>query len=109
WLQQAAVSLEEFESIVRQWLQPGSRAPDRPMVDPSAGPPVTTYAAYLSASCPYDSGDFLAKPIDLVQPRLVPEMIDTDPELAERDREYRGLLSGHFGRPRGDGLPYERH
>src|SRR5207253_4501365 len=53
--------------------------------------------------------DFLAKPIDLAQPRLVPEMIETDPELRERDREYQTLLWEHFGQPRGDGLPYERH
>jgi alkylation response protein AidB-like acyl-CoA dehydrogenase/flavin-dependent dehydrogenase/ferredoxin-like protein FixX len=109
WLQEAAISLDEFESIVRQHLEAGTRQPNRPLADPSAGGPVTAYAAYLAASCSYDSGDFLAQPIDLVQPRLVPEMIETDPELQERDREYRQLLSDHFGRPRADGLPYERH
>src|SRR5207237_1282629 len=81
WLQGAAVSLEKFESAVRQRLKGGPRHSERPLVDPGAGPPVTTYAAYLAASGPYDSGDFLAQPIDLMQPRLVPEMIDNDPEL----------------------------
>jgi alkylation response protein AidB-like acyl-CoA dehydrogenase/flavin-dependent dehydrogenase/ferredoxin-like protein FixX len=109
WLQGAAVSLEEFESTVRQRLEAGPRHSDRPLVDPGAGAPITTYAAYLAAPCPYDSGDFLTRPIDLVQPRLVPEMIESDPELAVRDREYRELLSSHFARPRADGLPYERH
>lgn len=109
WLQGAALSLEEFESIARQRLEAGPRPPDRPLVDPGAGPPVTTYSAYLAAACPYNSGDFLVQPTDLVQPRLVPEMIETDPELAERDRSYRELFSRHFGRPRADGLPYERH
>jgi alkylation response protein AidB-like acyl-CoA dehydrogenase len=108
WLQGAAVSLEKFESAVRQRLKGGPRHSERPLVDPGAGPPVTTYAAYLAASCPYDSGDFLAKPIDLVQPRLVPEMIDSDPELAERDREYREVFARHFGHTRAGGLVYER-
>src|SRR5262249_37630690 len=109
WFQSAAQMLEEFESVVRQRLEEGPRHRDRPLVDPAAGPPVTTYAAYLAAPCPYDSGDFLVKPVDLVQPRLVPEMIDTDAELAACNREYRELFSNYFGRPRADGLPYERH
>ena len=36
-------------------------------------------------------------------------MLKSDPELAERDREYRELVSSHFARPRADGLPYERY
>jgi alkylation response protein AidB-like acyl-CoA dehydrogenase/electron transfer flavoprotein alpha subunit len=104
WFQEAAVALDEFEGMVRQRLATGPRPTDRPLVDPSAGPPITTYAAYLATSCPYNFGDFLIQPIDLVQPRLVPEMIEVDPKLAERDREYRELFSNHFGRPRSEGV-----
>ncbi len=109
WLEEASVSLEQFESVVQSRLEPADRREDRPLVDPGAGPPMSSYAEYLSAPCPYDSGDFLSAPIDLVQPRFVPEMIETDPLLAARDREFRELLSGQFGRPRGNRLFYERY
>src|SRR5206468_10424794 len=66
WLEDASVSLEEFESILRRRLDPGTAGGSRPLVDPAASPPVQAYADYLTASCPYDSGDFLAMPVDLV-------------------------------------------
>jgi alkylation response protein AidB-like acyl-CoA dehydrogenase/flavin-dependent dehydrogenase/electron transfer flavoprotein alpha subunit/ferredoxin-like protein FixX len=119
WFQEAAVSLDQFESFLRQRLEAGPRFSERPLVDPSAGPPITTYAAYLAAPCPYQFGDFLIQPIDLAQPRLIPELIEIDPKLAECDREYRELFSSHFGRPHSEktglspvsdrGLPYERY
>jgi electron transfer flavoprotein-quinone oxidoreductase len=110
WLEEASVSVEAFESTLRRWLDAGGRHDDRPLVDPGAGPLVSRYEDYLAAPCPYDSGDFLVKPTDLAQPRFVPEMIEADPVLAERDRELRGLLSAQFGGPRdGAGLPYERY
>jgi alkylation response protein AidB-like acyl-CoA dehydrogenase/electron transfer flavoprotein alpha subunit len=83
------------------------RSEERPLVDPAAGPPVTTYAGYLAADNPYDSGDFLVKPVNLVRPRFVPDMVRSDPDLARKDREIRDLLAARFG-PR-DGLPYERY
>ena len=115
-------------ALVRVWLDGASRVAwknsrtpcatsstwpsgidDRPVVEPSAGPPVQTYADFLAAPAPYDSGDFLGCPTDLLQPRLVPEMIETDPALVERDRTFREQIAGYFGRPRADGLSYERH
>src|SRR5262249_47690260 len=107
WLEHAAAALEEFEGHARRLLEPAAAQDRRPVVDPAAGPPVTAYADYLAAPCPYDSGDYLGRPVDLVQPRLVPEMVEADPDLAARDREIRDLLSGYFGKPRAGGLPYE--
>jgi len=45
----------------------------------------------------------------VAQPRFVPEMIEADPALATRNREFRELFSSHFGRVRADNLPFERH
>ncbi len=109
WLEDAAVALEEFEGAVQHRLDPHRRHDDRPVVELTAGPPVTEYAGYLAAECPYESGDFLALPVNLLQPRFVPDMIESDPELARRDREIKELLTGYFGRLRGEGLPYERY
>jgi alkylation response protein AidB-like acyl-CoA dehydrogenase/flavin-dependent dehydrogenase/ferredoxin-like protein FixX len=109
WLEDATVALQEFEAVARRRLAPPEQPEERPIVEPSAGPPVTAYADYLAAPCPYDSGDFLTASVDLRQPRFVPEMIAADPVLAERDRRFRTLFAEYFGRPRADGLAYERH
>ncbi len=109
WLEGAAVSLEEFESGLRRHFVLADWHDDRPVVEPSDGPAVGSYAAYLAAPAPYDSGDFLEKPIDLAQPRFVPELFTADPELAARNREFRELIGGYFGTPRADGISYERH
>jgi alkylation response protein AidB-like acyl-CoA dehydrogenase/flavin-dependent dehydrogenase/electron transfer flavoprotein alpha subunit/ferredoxin-like protein FixX len=108
WLDGAAMSLDAFEDDVRHWLDPAARQDDRPVVEVGAGPPVTVYADYLAAPGRSDSGDFLSNTVDLLEPRLVPEMIETDPRLAAVNRELRELLAGHFGPPRA-GLPYERY
>jgi electron transfer flavoprotein-quinone oxidoreductase len=108
WLESAAAALGEFEGSVRRQLDRAGRRDDRPVVDPSAGPPVTSYAEFLASPSPYDSGDFLLKPADLTQPRFVPEMIDADPDLAARKREFRDFFKAQFGAPR-DGLVYERY
>jgi alkylation response protein AidB-like acyl-CoA dehydrogenase/electron transfer flavoprotein alpha subunit/electron transfer flavoprotein alpha/beta subunit len=109
WLGVAAVSLEEFETMVRGRMEAESHHEQRPIVDPGTGPAAATYAEYLAAQCPYDSGDFLGTPADLVQPRFVPEMIQSDPVLAARDQEIRDLFNRQFGGLRGDGLFFERH
>jgi electron transfer flavoprotein-quinone oxidoreductase len=109
WLEETSVALQEFEAVARRRLAPPEQPEERPVVEPSAGPPVTAYADYLAAPCRYDSGDFLTAPVDLRQPRFVPEMIAADPVLAERDRRFPRLFAEYFGRPRADGLPYERH
>ncbi|HEV3204436.1 MAG TPA: hypothetical protein VGY77_08640, partial [Gemmataceae bacterium] len=109
WLENAAVSLEEFEGILHRRLEPAGRHEERPLVELSAGPPVINYADYMAGTSPYETGDFLVSPIHLLQPRFVPDMIEADAELARRDREIKDLLTGHFGRLRGDGLLYERY
>lgn len=105
WLENVAVALESCEALCRQ---SAPTTPDRPLVDPAAGPPTTVYADYLSAAVSYDTGDFLARPIDLVQPRYVPEMVASDPALAKRNQELRDILLEAFGTPR-EGLRYERY
>ncbi len=109
WLEDAAVALEEFEGAVQHRLDPHSRHDDRPVVELTAGPPVTEYAGYLAAKCTYESGDFLVAPVNLLQPRFVPDMIESDPELARRDQEIKELFTSYFGRLRGEGLLYERY
>jgi len=108
WLESAAVALEKCEGVIRTRQEQVGYHEDRPIVDPAAGPPVTIYEDYLKASCPYESGDFLDKPADLLQPRFVPEMIVTDPALAAADQRFRELLAARFGGHR-QGLPYERY
>src|SRR5262249_25593779 len=108
WLERSAVALKELEGAVRYWREAPGRHEERPLVEPDAGPPVTAYTGYLAADSPYDSGDFLVKPINLLQPCFVPDMIQADPDLARRDRAIRDLLAAQFGL-RNDGLPYERY
>jgi electron transfer flavoprotein-quinone oxidoreductase len=72
------------------------------------GPPITRYADFLAAPLPYNSGDFLEKATDPDRPRYVPEMIETDPTLAARNRELIDLVNRQFGAPR-DGKVYERY
>jgi alkylation response protein AidB-like acyl-CoA dehydrogenase/flavin-dependent dehydrogenase/electron transfer flavoprotein alpha subunit/electron transfer flavoprotein alpha/beta subunit/ferredoxin-like protein FixX len=109
WLQFAAGGLEDFKGTVQRLIEPAGRNDHRPLVELTAGPPVTVYADYLAASCPYDSGDFLTTPVNLLQPRLVPDMIQSDPELARADRDIKNLLTGQFGPLRDGGLIYERY
>jgi alkylation response protein AidB-like acyl-CoA dehydrogenase/flavin-dependent dehydrogenase/electron transfer flavoprotein alpha subunit/ferredoxin-like protein FixX len=108
WLEAAAAALEEFHGVVRLNLDHGGHREDRPVVDPAAGPPLTVYDAFLQAPGAYESGDFLSRPVDLLQARFVPEMIQTDPALAAADQKFRDLLTARFGSPR-DGLVYERY
>jgi alkylation response protein AidB-like acyl-CoA dehydrogenase/flavin-dependent dehydrogenase/ferredoxin-like protein FixX len=106
WLDEAAASLEQLEAVQR--LRHSSIAQDRPLGDPAAPRMARSYADYLTRDLPYDSGDFLTTATDLTRPRLVPEMVQSDPVLAARDSELRDLIAGHFGEPR-DGMIYERY
>jgi electron transfer flavoprotein-quinone oxidoreductase len=108
WLDRALAAMDDFESMVRGRLDAAARRDDRPMVEPGAGPPVTRYADFLATPAPYNSGDFLCRPVDLTQPRYVPEMNETDPELSAYNSQVRTLLLDQFGKPR-DGLIYERY
>lgn len=108
WLDGAAAALDELDAVARAALDPAALRSERPVVEPSHSQPPTVYAEFLKAEAPYDSGDFLNTPVNLSQPRLLPEMLADDPELAEADRNFRRLLAAQFGQPRG-GVPYERH
>jgi alkylation response protein AidB-like acyl-CoA dehydrogenase/flavin-dependent dehydrogenase/electron transfer flavoprotein alpha/beta subunit/ferredoxin-like protein FixX len=105
WLNGVTAESLDFESCLR--LHTTLTAP--PVASPEGKALPRTYRDYLAAAAPYDSGDFLSKPLDLQRPRYVPEMIATDPNLSEADRRLRERISGWFGRPQDDGLPYERH
>src|SRR5262249_5648724 len=105
WLEGASAALEGLEEAVRRALTP---LPATPAVEASAGPPVTVYTGFLAAPVAYDSGDFLVKSADPLQPRYTPEMVQTDPRLSAYHRELRGLLTAQFGGLR-DGLVYERY
>ncbi|MCI0463152.1 MAG: acyl-CoA dehydrogenase family protein, partial [Gemmataceae bacterium] len=113
WLEASAAALEEFEGAVRRALvvtrfsgSSTSRPAEAGHYEPA--PPVTRYADFLATAISYDSGDFLVKPADPLQPRYVPEMVQADPKLAACDRELRERFTAHFSGLR-DGLPYERY
>jgi electron transfer flavoprotein-quinone oxidoreductase len=109
WLEEMEASWQEFDRTLCDRLDSPGRREHRPLVDPGAGPAVATYAEYLAAPGRYESGDFLGTHVDLLQPRFVPELISADPVLAARDRQLRELVGEQFGRPRGEGLFYERY
>ncbi len=75
WLDHAATLLDEQALLVRQHLSSIACRDERPLVEPDSGAPLRTQAEYLAAPAPYLCGDFLLAPLDLLQPRLVPEMI----------------------------------
>ncbi len=75
WLDYTATLLDEYTIAMRDRLRPAVGHRDRPLVEPDRGTPWRTQAEYLAAPVVYTSGDFLLTPLDLLQPRLVPEMI----------------------------------
>ncbi len=75
WLDHAAMLLDDYALTVRERLHPTVRRGDRPLVEPDSGAPLRTQGEYLDAPATYTSGDFLLLPLDLLQPRLVPEMV----------------------------------
>jgi flavin-dependent dehydrogenase len=103
WLDHAAMLLDEYAIFVRERLHPAVRRDDRPLVEPGSGVPFRTQAEYLAAPAPYVSGDFLLAPLDLLQPRLVPEMV-TEKEIAIAGPTAAALLrllkdiKGRYGR-----------
>ena len=74
WLDYVATLFDELVIFVHEELRPLPRSSDRPLVELGAGPPPRTPAEYLAAPVSYMTGDFLLAPVDLLQPRLVPEM-----------------------------------
>jgi electron transfer flavoprotein-quinone oxidoreductase len=73
-LEAGRATLEACAAAVRRWLTSREQDPARPVVEPGAGPPLRSYAAYLAAPVHYESGDFLTGSVDLLQPRLAPEL-----------------------------------
>jgi flavin-dependent dehydrogenase len=86
WLDHAATLLDEFTIAVRDRLRPPALHEDRPLVDPGSGPPLTTLQEYQQAAGTHAPGDFLLVPVDLRQPRLVPEMVGRDDMLTAASR-----------------------
>ncbi|MER3414695.1 MAG: hypothetical protein C4297_00575 [Gemmataceae bacterium] len=111
WLQRIEERVQRLE-IERRTALPALGQLDRSAQPPDAGSReprvVATYAELLSADMPYQSGDFLLLPEARRAPRLVPEMIQADPELAAVDRQYQELLQSFFGARHGSDRPYER-
>lgn len=79
WLDRAATLLDEFTIAVRDRLRPPATG-GRPLVEPGGDAPTATLAEYRNATDAYAPGDFLLAPVDLLQPRLVPEMIGDEEE-----------------------------
>ena len=75
WLDYETTLLDELTIVLHERLRPAVRYGDRPLVEPGSGAPLRTQAEYLAAPETYTSGDFLFRPIDFLQGRLVPEMI----------------------------------
>jgi hypothetical protein len=90
-LDHAATLLDEHTIAVRERLRPTARPSERPLVEPDSGAPLRTQAEYLAAQATYTSGDFLLAPLDLLQPRLVPEMVG-EKEIAVAGPSAAALL-----------------
>jgi electron transfer flavoprotein-quinone oxidoreductase len=108
WLEDASVSLEELEAMIRRTREASAGPQSRPLIEPTAPAISTTYEAYLATDRGYASGDFLSAPLDVRQSHFVPEMVQADPVLAQRDREIADLMKGQFGGLR-QGMSYERY
>jgi alkylation response protein AidB-like acyl-CoA dehydrogenase/flavin-dependent dehydrogenase/ferredoxin-like protein FixX len=93
---------DDFDAIMRYANQ------EDPTPLSGDGPPVTQYADFLKTDLPYNSGDFLSRPTDPLQPRYVPEMNQTDEFLSKRNKELIDLITAQFGAPR-NGMVYERY
>jgi electron transfer flavoprotein-quinone oxidoreductase len=75
WLDEAAAALDDFTALVRRGLQLLERRDNRPLVEPEAGPPPASWSEFLAAPDLYQTGDFLAAPVNLFRPRLTPEVV----------------------------------
>lgn len=82
WLDHVTLELDDLTARTRLRLTP--RPYDvRPLVEPGAGLPPAGLAAYRASPVEYESGTFLVAPVDLLRPRLVPEMVVGDASLGE--------------------------
>ncbi len=76
WIEEITDRVTRCAAFLRHEVELTAWREDRPLGDPEPGPPPATHAAYRAATAPYTSGDFLVLPVDLGQPRLVPEMLE---------------------------------
>ncbi len=107
WVEKVTAALDDFEATVRRHLD--RRGFDLRQPLPVNGAAVVAhYDQLLQQPNPYDSGDFLTKPVNLHAPRFVPDLIATDPVLTQWHEELRTLFQRQFGQPR-DGMIYERY
>jgi hypothetical protein len=97
WLDYSATVQDQFTILVRDRLRPPPPASNRPLVELGAGPPPRTWAEFRAAATAYQTGDFLLAPVDLLQPRLVPEMTGDEDDLAAV-AEIRDRSAGDSGR-----------
>jgi flavin-dependent dehydrogenase len=68
WLEDVTAELEECTCLVRRRLEEGGWQDWRPVLDPGTE----------TSATPYQTGDFLLRPVDLARPRLVPELGGAD-------------------------------
>jgi hypothetical protein len=92
WLDHAATLLDELTIVVREGQRSTPGPSDRPLVEPDTGAPMRTQTEYLAAPATYTCGNFLFSPLDLLQPRLVPEMVG-EKEIAVAGSSAATLLS----------------
>jgi hypothetical protein len=78
-LDEAAADLDVLGALVQRRLEPAARFRQRPLVEPGFEAPPANLAAYLAMPENYQSGDFLLAAVDLVRPRLTPEMLGKEP------------------------------
>ena len=97
WLDYSATLLDQLTILVRDRLRSLPPSSDRPLVEPDAGPPPRTWADFRVASTAYKTGDFLLAPVDLLRPRLVPEMVADEDDLAHLS-DIRDCPAGHSRR-----------
>jgi len=72
--------------------------------------PCQPYAAYLATEAPYDSGDFLIKPVDPARPRFVPELLEMGRSACgARPRPARAIQRTVWAAAQRTVLPYERY
>jgi electron transfer flavoprotein-quinone oxidoreductase len=77
-LEEAAIDREALTDTLEQRLAPREYR-QRPLVEPGFGPPLASAADYLTGTEVYREGHFLLAPLDLLQPRLLPEMLSSPP------------------------------
>jgi electron transfer flavoprotein-quinone oxidoreductase len=90
-LEAAAADLDGLAALVQLRREPAGSHRQRPVIEPGFGPPPAALAHYLVGPDPYQPGDFLLAAVDLLRPRLVPEM-SGDQRLPAQAEALGGLV-----------------